>query len=89
MRTEYHYRRGCLRTGNQHPAIATGERPGRKDTAFGGARGGTDVPEIVDWCMEKNINIDDLVAHELPFERIDRGFDPMLRGEPIRSVVVH
>jgi S-(hydroxymethyl)glutathione dehydrogenase / alcohol dehydrogenase len=58
-------------------------------TAFGGARGRTDVPRIVDWYMEKKINIDDLITHVLPFDRINEGFDLMRRGESIRSVVVY
>ncbi len=57
-------------------------------TAFGGARGRTDVPRIVDWYMEGKINIDDLITHVLPFEKINDGFDLMHRGESIRSVVV-
>jgi S-(hydroxymethyl)glutathione dehydrogenase / alcohol dehydrogenase len=60
-----------------------------KGTAFGGARGRTDVPKIVDWYMEKKINIDDLITHQLPLERINEGFDLMHRGESIRSVVVY
>ncbi len=60
-----------------------------KGTAFGGARGRTDVPRIVDWYMEKRINIDDLITHRLPLERINEGFDLMERGESIRSVVVY
>jgi len=60
-----------------------------KGTAFGGARGRTDVPKIVDWYMEKKINIDDLITHVLPLERINEGFDLMHRGESIRSVVVY
>ena len=58
-----------------------------KGTAFGGAKGRTDVPRIVDWYMEKKINIDDLITHKLPLERINDGFDLMHRGESIRSVV--
>ncbi len=57
-------------------------------TAFGGARGRTDVPKIVDWYMDKKINIDDLITHTLPLSRINEGFDLMARGESIRSVVV-
>ena len=57
-------------------------------TAFGGARGRTDVPRIVDWYMEKKIDIDSLITHVLPFEQINEGFDLMRRGESIRSVVV-
>ena len=58
-------------------------------TAFGGARGRTDVPKIVDWYMDGRINIDDLITHVLPFEKINEGFDLMHRGESIRSVVVY
>jgi S-(hydroxymethyl)glutathione dehydrogenase / alcohol dehydrogenase len=60
-----------------------------KGSAFGGARGRTDVPKIVDWYMDKKINIDDLITHTLPLERINEGFDLMTRGESIRSVVVY
>jgi S-(hydroxymethyl)glutathione dehydrogenase/alcohol dehydrogenase len=60
-----------------------------KGTAFGGARGRTDVPKIVDWYMEKKINIDDLITHVLPLEKINEGFDLMHKGESIRSVVVY
>jgi len=60
-----------------------------KGTAFGGARGRTDVPKIVDWYMEGKLNIDDLITHTLPLERINEGFDLMERGESIRSVVVY
>ncbi|MGE0416902.1 MAG: S-(hydroxymethyl)glutathione dehydrogenase/class III alcohol dehydrogenase [Acetobacteraceae bacterium] len=56
-------------------------------TAFGGARGRTDVPRIVDWYMDGRINIDDLITHVLPFERINEGFDLMRKGESIRTVV--
>ncbi len=58
-------------------------------TAFGGARGRTDVPRIVDWYMDGKINIDDLITHVLPFEQINDGFELMRRGESIRSVVVY
>lgn len=60
-----------------------------KGSAFGGARGRTDVPKIVDWYMENKINIDDLITHHLPLERINEGFDLMKSGESIRSVVVY
>ena len=56
-------------------------------SAFGGARGRTDVPKIVDWYMEGKINIDDLVTHTMPIERINEAFDLMHKGESIRSVV--
>ena len=59
-----------------------------KGTAFGGARGRTDVPRIVEWYMEGKINIDDLITHKLKFEDINKGFDLMHAGESIRSVVV-
>jgi len=59
-----------------------------KGTAFGGARGRTDVPRIVDWYMEGKINIDDLITHKLKFADINKGFDLMHAGESIRSVVV-
>ena len=58
-------------------------------TAFGGARGRTDVPRIVDWYMDGKINIDDLITHVLPFDQINDGFELMRRGESIRSVVVY
>jgi S-(hydroxymethyl)glutathione dehydrogenase / alcohol dehydrogenase len=60
-----------------------------KGTAFGGARGRTDVPKIVDWYMDGKIQIDPLITHTLPLERINEGFDLMTRGESIRSVVVY
>jgi len=60
-----------------------------KGSAFGGARGRTDVPRIVDWYMDRKINIDDLITHVLPLERINEGFDLMTRGESIRAVVVY
>ena len=58
-----------------------------KGSAFGGARGRTDVPKIVDWYMEGKINIDDLITHVMPIEQINEAFDLMKRGESIRSVV--
>jgi S-(hydroxymethyl)glutathione dehydrogenase / alcohol dehydrogenase len=60
-----------------------------KGSAFGGARGRTDVPKIVDWYMDGKIQIDPLITHTLPLERINDGFDLMTRGESIRSVVVY
>lgn len=64
---------------------------GRKweGTAFGGARGRTDVPKIVDWYMDGKINIDDLITHHLKLEDINKGFDLMKSGESIRSVVMY
>jgi S-(hydroxymethyl)glutathione dehydrogenase/alcohol dehydrogenase len=58
-------------------------------SAFGGARGRTDVPKIVDWYMEKKINIDDLITHTMALDRINDAFDLMTRGESIRSVVIY
>ncbi|HYO57522.1 S-(hydroxymethyl)glutathione dehydrogenase/class III alcohol dehydrogenase [Archangium sp.] len=58
-----------------------------KGSAFGGARGRTDVPRIVDWYMEGKSQVDPLITHTLPLERINEGFDLMHRGESIRSVV--
>jgi len=56
-------------------------------SAFGGARGRTDVPKIVDWYMEGKINIDDLITHVMPIEQINEAFDLMHAGKSIRSVV--
>lgn len=58
-----------------------------KGSAFGGARGRTDVPKIVDWYMEGKINIDDLITHVMPLEKINDAFDLMHAGKSIRSVV--
>ena len=60
-----------------------------KGTAFGGARGRTDVPKIVDWYMDGKINIDDLITHTMPLEDINKAFDLMHSGESIRSVVMY
>jgi S-(hydroxymethyl)glutathione dehydrogenase/alcohol dehydrogenase len=60
-----------------------------KGTAFGGARGRTDVPRIVDWYMDGKINIDDLITHKLALTDINEGFELMHKGESIRSVVVY
>ena len=56
-------------------------------SAFGGARGRTDVPKIVDWYMEGKINVDDLITNVMPLEKINDAFDLMHRGESIRSVI--
>ena len=58
-----------------------------KGTAFGGARGRTDVPRIVDWYMDGRIDIDSLITHKLPLERINEAFDLMHEGKSIRTVV--
>jgi len=60
-----------------------------KGSAFGGARGRTDVPKIVDWYMEGKIKIDELITHTLKLEDINKGFDLMKSGESIRSVVLY
>ena len=60
-----------------------------RGTAFGGARGRTDVPKIVDWYMEGKIEIDPMITHTMPLEEINSGFDLMHSGESIRSVVIY
>ncbi|MGB1331310.1 MAG: zinc-binding dehydrogenase, partial [Paracoccaceae bacterium] len=60
-----------------------------RGTAFGGARGRTDVPKIVDWYMEGKIEIDPMITHTLSLDDINKGFDLMHAGESIRSVVVY
>ncbi len=60
-----------------------------KGTAFGGARGRTDVPKIVDWYMDGKIEIDPMITHTLPLDDINKGFDLMHAGESIRSVVIY
>ena len=60
-----------------------------RGTAFGGARGRTDVPKIVDWYMEGKIDIDSLITHTMPLEEINHGFELMEKGESIRSVVIY
>ena len=60
-----------------------------KGSAFGGARGRTDVPKIVDWYMDGKINIDDLITHTMPLNEINTAFDLMHEGKSIRSVVLY
>lgn len=60
-----------------------------RGSAFGGARGRTDVPKIVDWYMNGKIDIDSLITHTMPLEEINNAFDLMHRGESIRSVVLY
>ncbi|MEQ8348405.1 MAG: S-(hydroxymethyl)glutathione dehydrogenase/class III alcohol dehydrogenase [Sneathiellaceae bacterium] len=60
-----------------------------RGTAFGGARGRTDVPRIVDWYMDGKINIDDLITHTMPLKEINTAFDLMHEGKSIRSVVTY
>lgn len=60
-----------------------------KGSAFGGARGRTDVPKIVDWYMDGKVNIDDLITHTMPLDEINSAFDLMHEGKSIRSVVLY
>ncbi len=60
-----------------------------KGTAFGGARGRTDVPQFVDWYMDGKIEIDSMITHTMPLEDINKGFDLMHEGKSIRSVVIY
>ena len=60
-----------------------------KGTAFGGAKSRRDVPKIVDWYMDKRINIDDLITHTMPLDQINHAFDLMHEGKSIRSVVIY
>jgi S-(hydroxymethyl)glutathione dehydrogenase/alcohol dehydrogenase len=60
-----------------------------KGTAFGGARGRTDVPKIVDWYMNRKIAIDEMITHTMPLEKINDAFELIAKGESIRSVVVY
>ena len=60
-----------------------------RGSAFGGARGRTDVPKIVDWYMDGRIDIDSLITHTMPLEKINDAFELMHRGESIRSVVIY
>ena len=60
-----------------------------RGTAFGGAKGRTDVPKIVDWYMDGKINIDDLITHTMPLTDINKAFDLMHEGKSIRSVVTY
>ena len=60
-----------------------------RGTAFGGARGRTDVPKIVDWYMEGKIDIDPMITHTMPLDDINKGFNLMHAGESIRSVVLY
>ena len=85
----------CIIIGVAEAGAEISTRPfqlvtGRKweGSAFGGARGRTDVPKIVDWYMEGKLNIDDLITHTMPLEKINEGFDLMLAGQSIRSVII-
>ena len=67
----HHHRRGRRRPGNFHPALPACHRPVWRGTAFGGARGRTDVPKIVDWYMDGKIEIDPMITHTMPLEEIN------------------
>ncbi len=75
-----HHRRGAGRQGNRHPPFQLVTGRVWQGTAFGGAKGRTDVPKIVDWYMEGKINIDVLITHEMPLDEINNGFDLMHKG---------
>ena len=77
------------RSAGQQPAGQYKDQPRCGGTAFGGARGRTDVPKIVDWYMEGKIIIDPMITHTMPLEDINKGFELMHSGESIRSVVLY
>ena len=66
---------------------AVGSKPWSIRCAFGGAKGRRDVPRIVDWYMDGKIQIDDLITHVMPIEKVNDAFDLMHEGKSIRSVV--
>ena len=84
-----HHRRRAFRRGNRDPAVQLVTGRVWKGTAFGGARGRTDVPKIVDWYMEGKIEIDPMITHTMPLPDINKGFDLMHEGKSIRSVVLY
>ena len=84
-----HHRRGAVPgSGDRDAAVPARHRAVWKGTAFGGARGRTDVPKIVDWYMEGKIEIDPMITHTMPLADINKGFDLMHEGKSIRSVVL-
>ena len=87
--SQHHHRRGRSGCGDRDAPfqLVTGRK--WEGSAFGGARGRTDVPKIVDWYMDGKINIDDLITHVLPLDRINDGFDLMHEGKSIRAVVTY
>jgi len=78
---------GPLRKNNHVIAQNIATKDGARASAFGGARGHADMPKIVDWSLESKINIDDLITHKRPLERIIEGFDLIHEGKSIRAVV--
>ena len=85
-----HHRRGRRRAGNlAHAPSSWSPAASWRGTAFGGARGRTDVPKIVDWYMDGKIEIDPMITHTLPLEKINEAFDLMHQGKSIRSVITY
>ena len=87
MGPELHHWCGGRRAGNFDTTFPAGHRSLLAGTAFGGARGRTDVPKIVDWYMEGKIHIDEMITHTMPLTEINTAFDLMHEGKSIRSVV--
>jgi len=77
------------RAGDRDPAVPARHRPGMARHRFGGARGRSDVPKIVDWYMRKKIEIDPMITHTMPLGDINKAFELMRDGKSIRSVVVY
>ena len=86
---ERRHRRRRSRARDRDPAFQLITGRTWKGTAFGGARGRTDVPRIVDWYMDGKIEIDPLITHTMPLDDINNAFDLMHAGESIRSVVLY
>jgi S-(hydroxymethyl)glutathione dehydrogenase/alcohol dehydrogenase len=80
--------RACRR-GDRNAPLPAGHRARLEGSAFGGARGRTDVPKIIDWYMEGKIEIDPMITHTMPLPDINKGFELMQEGKSIRSVVVY
>jgi S-(hydroxymethyl)glutathione dehydrogenase/alcohol dehydrogenase len=85
----HHHRRGGVRPGDFDAAVSTRDWPGVEGHCVRGRHRRTDVPKIVDWYMEKKINIDDLITHTMPLDKINDAFDLLHEGKSIRSVVVY
>jgi S-(hydroxymethyl)glutathione dehydrogenase/alcohol dehydrogenase len=81
------HRRGRRGPGDLHAAVPAGDRPGLEGHGLRRRARRTDVPKIVDWYMDGKINIDDLITHVMPLEKINEAFDLMHEGKSIRSVV--
>ena len=82
------WRSGCRSRKDIARGPSSSYRRCLEGSAFGGARGRTDVPKIVDWYMNGKIEIDPMITHVLKLEDINKGFDLMHEGKSIRSVVV-